>query len=152
MSRTNRRDILIPQEVQVVHCRSRTVRQAFLCGYDKETGVNYEHRRQWIEDLTIELLKYFALELSSMAIMTNHIHHVLRTRPDLVATWSDREVARRWLGICPKRRDKNERAKEPTQAEIDEILNEKGKVEKLRERLSSVSWFNSRLKERIAKG
>jgi hypothetical protein len=33
------------------HICSRTVRKAFLCGVDKETGVNYEHRRSWIKKL-----------------------------------------------------------------------------------------------------
>jgi hypothetical protein len=34
--------------------------------------------------------------------MSNHIHLVLRSRPDVVDTWDDREVARRWLMICPE--------------------------------------------------
>ncbi|MFN7892926.1 MAG: hypothetical protein ACK5OC_21705, partial [Pirellula sp.] len=36
-------------------------------------------------------------------VISNHIHLVLRSRPDVVDTWDDREVARRWLMICPKK-------------------------------------------------
>ena len=28
--------------------------------------------------------------------MVNHVHVILRNRPDVVAGWSDEEVARRW--------------------------------------------------------
>ena len=37
----------------------------------------------------------------------NHLHVVLRSRPDVVKKWSDEEVARRWLRLFPKRRGKD---------------------------------------------
>jgi hypothetical protein len=33
--------------------------------------------------------------------MSNHLHLVLRTLPEAVATWTDAEVARRWLRLFP---------------------------------------------------
>jgi len=33
------------------HCYSRYVRRGFLCGLDTDTGVSYEHRKQWLEKL-----------------------------------------------------------------------------------------------------
>ncbi|MFK5947806.1 MAG: hypothetical protein QM500_03415, partial [Methylococcales bacterium] len=44
------------------HCVSRCVRRAYLCGLDKETGKDYEHRRQLIEDKILELGGIFALD------------------------------------------------------------------------------------------
>jgi len=38
---------------------------------------------------------------SAYAHMSNHIHVILRIRPDVVALWSDQEVARRWLALFP---------------------------------------------------
>jgi len=35
--------------------------------------------------------------------MSNHLHLILRNRPDVVALWSDQEVARRWLAVFPGR-------------------------------------------------
>src|SRR5271157_3137600 len=35
--------------------------------------------------------------------MSNHLHVILRNRPDVVALWSDEEVARRWLTLFPGR-------------------------------------------------
>ncbi|QDT05819.1 hypothetical protein K227x_42240 [Rubripirellula lacrimiformis] len=37
-------------------------------------------------------------------VMPNHLHLVLRSRPDVVASWSDEEVACRWLRLFPCRR------------------------------------------------
>src|SRR5271157_1197399 len=33
--------------------------------------------------------------------MSNHLHVILRNRPDVVTLWSDQEVARRWLAVFP---------------------------------------------------
>ena len=35
--------------------------------------------------------------------MSNHLHVILRNRPDVVTHWSDQEVARRWLAVFPGR-------------------------------------------------
>ena len=151
MSRSPRSDIVDPHSVQMFHCRSRCVRRAFLCGEDHYSGKNYDHRRQWIEDKQIDLAKYFSLDIVAVSIMSNHMHHVLRTRPDLVRKMSNKEVARRWLGICPKRRNDDGTACEPTDDEIRDLCKQKNKLKQLRERLSSISWFMRVLKQSIAR-
>ena len=57
------------------HCISRCVRRAFLC------GDQYDHRRQWLEDRLAELLEVFAIDACGYAIMSNHLHLVLKTNP-----------------------------------------------------------------------
>ena len=54
----------------------------------------------------------------------NHFHLVLRSRPDVVATWDDSEVARRWLLLCPVRKRDNSAGKEPSEAELNAIRND----------------------------
>ena len=39
----------------------------------------------------------FGVEVAAFAVMSNHVHVILRNRPDVVALWTDQEVARRWL-------------------------------------------------------
>ncbi|MDP5145839.1 hypothetical protein ORI98_05210 [Shewanella sp. ULN5] len=37
------------------------VRKAFLCGFDKSTGENFEHRREWVDSRILELATVFAI-------------------------------------------------------------------------------------------
>ena len=83
-----------PREcVGVYHCIARCVRRAFLCGIDPYSGRDYSHRKAWIIDRLRHLAGLFGVEVCGYAIMSNHLHLVLRNRPDSVEQWSDSEVA-----------------------------------------------------------
>ncbi|MCW8877940.1 MAG: hypothetical protein OQK51_12885 [Kangiellaceae bacterium] len=69
------------------HCISRCVRRAFLCGEDRFSGQNYEHRREWIVERTAYQVKSFAIEVASYAIMSNHYHIVLRVNVEQANDW-----------------------------------------------------------------
>ena len=83
--------------------------------------------------------------------MITHYHTVLRTRPDLVALWSDREVATRWLTLFPRHRDVNGVPLPPTEKEIRALTDRPERIAELRKRLCSLSWFMGRLNEFIAR-
>ena len=105
MARLARREMIDPSGVQVCHAIRRCVRRAFLCGDDPVSGESYEHRRQWIRNRLEFLASVFGIDCLTYAITSNHIHLILRSRPDMVATWSGEEVARRWLRLFPVRRE-----------------------------------------------
>jgi hypothetical protein len=52
----------------------------------------------------------FGIDVCSYAIMSNHLHLVLRNRPDSVELWSDAEVALRWRKLFPQLDDSIGRA------------------------------------------
>jgi REP element-mobilizing transposase RayT len=151
MPRIRRRFLLDPAEIGVYHCINRCVRRAFLCGQDPVSGKDFEHRRQWIQDRMQFLAGQFGVDVLGFAVLSNHLHVVLRNRPDVVNGWSDLEVARRWWNVFPMRRDREGNAKEPTNVELQMIIFDPEKLAEIRLRLSSVSWFMRCLAERIAR-
>lgn len=146
-----RGEIYDPETVQWFHCYSRCVRRAFLCGWDAFSGHSYEHRREWVSSRLSHLSKVFSIDIAAYAIMGNHLHTVLCTRPDLAKSWSANEVARRWRILFPLRRDAGGRPLPPTDDEIDVIIRQPSLVEQYRLRLSSLSWFHQCLNESIAR-
>lgn len=146
-----RKKIVPPGKVGVYHCISRCVRRAFLCGDDALTGKNFDHRRDWIQQRLKHLCNVFAIELGGYAVMSNHYHVVLRTRPDIMKTWDDSQVAQRWLRLCPKRRNEDGTPAEPSIDEVMQITCDPEAVARFRERLSDLSWFMKCLNEYIAR-
>jgi len=146
-----RKEIVCESEVQVFHAYTRCVRRAFLCGDDLLTGKNFDHRKEWVEERLQDLSSIMALDICGFAVMGNHLHVVVRTRPDLVAGWSDEEVARRWWRLFPKRRDEQGQAAEPKEQELGMLLADAEALAERRRRLSSLSWFMRCLSEPIAR-
>lgn len=146
-----RKEIFDAQEPAFYHCWSRCVRRAFLCGLDALTGKSFEHRRAWVELRLKYLVSVFAIDLAAYAVMSNHVHTVVRNRPDLSQSWSAEEVANRWRLLFPKRRNKNGSPCSPSEDEIQAIVEQPQLVRTYRQRLSSISWFHRCLNENIAR-
>ena len=151
MSRMPRQLVFDETDVGVFHCINRCVRRAFLCGRDSVSGKNFEHRRQWIQDRLEFLAAYFGIDVIGFAVMSNHLHVVLRNRPDVVAAWSDDDVARRWWFLFPQRRDNDGLAAQPEPHELAMITADPQRLMEVRKRLASVSWFMRCLAEPIAR-
>ncbi len=141
-----RRDIVNSEEIAVYHCVSRCVRRAFLCGQDAVSKRSFEHRRGWIRSRLRDLAQIFAVEIVAYAVMGNHLHLVVRTRPDIAKSWSEEEVLQRWRTLFP-RRLVQETPAELAERQAFDFQN----VELYRKRLSCLSWLNRCLNENIAR-
>lgn len=150
MPRALRREIFDPAEIAIVHTVQRCVRRAWLAGKDPLSGQDYSPRRDWIRRRLELLAAVFGVDVLTYAIMSNHIHLILRSRPDVVATWSDREVAGRWLRLFPGKR-LDEHLGQPTENDIDALARNKKRLKIIRLRLSDLSWFMRAVSEPIAR-
>ncbi len=146
-----RREIVPDHESGVYHCISRCVRRAFLCGFDRFSGKDFSHRRDWIKNRLQELAQAFGVQVFGYAVMSNHLHIVLRMEVEESQAWSAEEIAKRWLKIFPRRRDRQGAPCEPTASEIKQLVADKPRVRELRARLCSVSWFMRCLNEHVAR-
>jgi len=150
MARSNRGKSVNPSRVQVLHVYNRCTRQQHLMGRDPVTGKDRSHRRDWVRERLQHLAGIFAVEILTYAVLSTHVHQVLRSRPDLARDWDPETIARRWLSITPKYDRKTGEALEPTAIEIKRIANDAKRVEKLRLRLSDISWWMRYFSQYIA--
>ncbi|MYA37620.1 MAG: transposase [Gammaproteobacteria bacterium] len=132
------------------HCVSRCVRRAFLCGEDRYSGKNFDHRKPWLVDRLTLLGEVFAIDIAAYAVMSNHYHVVLHVDQAHSRSWSRDEVIHRWLSLykgnplvhCYLR---GELKSEAEFSQLDLI------VETWRKRLTDISWFMRCLNEYIAR-
>ena len=132
------------------HCCSRTVRQAFIAGVDDFTGKSYEHRRGWIETQILNLAGVFAIDVSAYAVMSNHLHLVLRIDIELANRWSDKEVVGQWHQIF-KGTELSQQFAQGEVIEAYQVSQLKHLIAQYRSRLSDISWFMRCLNEPIAR-
>ena len=132
MARLARVEAFAPDEIATIHVMNRVVRRCFLMGIDEFTGKNYDHRKAWVESELKRLAAGFGIDLLNFAILSNHFHLILRSRPDVVATWDDAEVARRWWMLCPVRKAADGGAAEPSEPELNSIRLDADKVKTIR--------------------
>ena len=124
------------------HCISRCVRRAFLCGTDSYTGQCFEHRKDWIELRLFFLAQFFAIEIYAFAILSNHLHCVIRINRSAALAWTQEEVIERYTKLF-----KNAKPMlEPLQGKARDEL-----IEAWRSRLYDISWFMRMLNEDIAR-
>jgi REP element-mobilizing transposase RayT len=151
MPRVKRTEICAEDEVQAFHLINRCVRRTYLCGKDRRSTKDYSHRKEWIRARLEELAGIFGIDVLSFAVLSNHLHVVVRTRPDVVKMWSDDEVALRWWRLFPQRRNEDGSAADPADVELNAIRNDTSGLKEKRRRLKDISWFMRCLAEPIAR-
>jgi len=132
------------------HICSRTVRKAFLCGIDTQTGVSFEHRRTWIEQRLFKLAQVFAIDICAHAVMHNHLHLVLHVDSEQVKRWTTAEVLMRWHQLFKGTLLTQQYAKKQTLDKFQLAVVE-STAAIYKQRLIDISWFMRSLNEPIAR-
>ena len=145
-----RKELVSVSDTPYYHIVSRCVRRTFLCGYDRQTDIDYEHRKQWIVDRIQLLSSLFSINLCSYAIMSNHYHLVVHINPEEAESWNNKEVAERWTTLFQgplliQQWLNGAILNKPQQQTVNDI------IAIWRERLSSLSWYMKCLNEPIAR-
>ncbi len=146
---TARKQLISLIDTPYYHCISRCVRRAFLCGEDKNTGQNFDHRRGWVEGKLLSLSQVFAIDVCAYAVMSNHTHTVLFIDEDTAKGWSTNEVIERWHQLfkgtlLTLQYSRGEDIPEYLMMPLLET------VEVYRDRLMDISWFMRLLNQSIA--
>ena len=132
------------------HICSRTVRKAFLCGIDTQTGVSFEHRRTWIEQRLFKLAQVFAIDICAHAVMHNHLHLVLHVDSEQVKCWTTAEVLTRWHQLFKGTLLTQQYAKKQTLDKFQLAMVD-STADIYKQRLMDISWFMRSLNEPIAR-
>ncbi len=144
--------LVSPHDTPWVHCVSRCVRRAFLCGLDLTSGKDFEHRRPWVVARIKELSQVFAIDIAAYAVMSNHYHLIVHLAPQRAAAWSNEEVLSRWtqlfVGPMLVRRFLSDQRALMDTAELVRV----GEFAvTLHARLGDLSWFIRLLNESISR-
>jgi len=114
-------------------------------------GGENEHRKEWAAELLSELLQCYAIDLQAYALMSNHVHLVLRPRPDVAAAWGQKQLVERGLTQFPIRIGNGMDTLPLTPELITSRSRSADTVAEYKARLCSITWFMRQFKQRLAK-
>ena len=145
MARMNRRNLVDLSECSCYHVISRCTRQLQLLG--SCTASRAERKGLLLKQLE-RVANFTAVGVAGWAVMDNHLHLLLKVDAEAARGWSDREVARRWLGLHPAR-DGYFRPVAVSDEQVDSFVSDTDQVVKMRERLMSISYFMKEIKQEL---
>jgi REP element-mobilizing transposase RayT len=124
-----------------------------LCGEDRHSGRNDEHRRGWIEARIRQLASVYAIDVAAYAVMSNHYHIVVKVDAQRALEWSDDEVLERWTQLFDGPPLVQRYLQPATRAALGdaELAQVREWARVYRTRLYDLSWYMRVLNEGIAR-
>ena len=121
---------------------TRCVRRAYLCGRDRVSGKNFDHRKPWVVERLRFLSTVFAIDVCAYAVMSNHLHVVLHVDRERARGFGADEVVERYTKLFRMAKAQYDSG---SKKEKDRL------VTLWRERLWNLSWMMRGLSEWVAR-
>ncbi|RGP39635.1 hypothetical protein BPTFM16_02716 [Altererythrobacter insulae] len=112
--------------------------------------MNYEHRRNWIEQRIFQLSQVFAIDICAHAVMHNHLHLVLHVDSEQVKKWTTLEVLTRWHKLFKGTHLTRQYQHKHSLCTVELDMVEATTLV-YKQRLLDISWFMRTLNEPIAR-
>ena len=142
--RRNRSDMFDPKVQGTYHVYSRCALSAWLLSRKER------ERRARLLEILEELAAIYAIAVLASAFLSNHFHLILVNLPELVKSWTDRDVLIRAQRAFPHRFKKMGIHGPPTEEQMKTLLVNHRLIKEMRSRLSDISWMIRLLKQRFA--
>lgn len=146
-----RSKIIKQNKVGVYHVTTRCVQQMFLLGLDYLTGRDYGHRKTWIITWLKSLADVFLVDVCAFSILDNHVHLILRNRPDQLEELTDKDVASRLARLYSGERRLVELPEIADPDVVKKYLNNKRLLAKKRGDLADISVFMKVWEEAVSR-
>ena len=113
-----------------------------MCGDDRYSGKNFDHRKTWVVERLRFLATIFCIDVCAYAVMSNHLHLILRLMTERAQQLSAQQVAARYCQVFPGGKLQLQALPETEQGALIEVW---------RERLCNISWMMRALNEWVAR-
>ena len=150
MARIARSEVFDHKETNCIFTECTAAPGRLLGGLRSPLSSEREERRVFIEDIIAVFRQYFAVELIAYTFDHKSIQQMLQPKPQLAQELSPEDVARRWLIICPSIRRHDAPFDQPSEKDICRLCEDPDRIDRIRQQLSDVAWWNRLLCQRIA--
>ncbi|MEK7415874.1 MAG: hypothetical protein AAB263_21415 [Planctomycetota bacterium] len=141
---TRPRSELIPESsCGVFHLVTRCVR--------RERLLDRGERKVWLCRGLAGWFRHMGIDLLAYSVMGNHLHLVVRLRPDVVEGWSKTELARHALAVLPVRSGPSLEPLSVSPAVVERYADNAKWLAQQRLRLSSPSWLLRLVKQEVSR-
>ncbi|MEY2724865.1 MAG: hypothetical protein RLZZ458_732 [Planctomycetota bacterium] len=150
MARIARSELFDHKETNCIFTECTAAPGRLLAGLPSPFSPDRDERRMFIEGVIAVFRQYFAVELIAYTIDDKCIRQMLQPKPTLAQEFSPEDVARRWLIICPSLRRHDAPFHQPSEKDICRLCEDPDRIDRIRQHLSDVAWWNRLLCQRIS--
>jgi hypothetical protein len=150
MARIARSEVFDHTETKWIFTECTAAHGRLLAAQQSTPSAELDERSAFIKKVISHFRQYFAVKSIAYKFDDKSIKQLLQPQPHLAQQFSHEEVARRWLIICPSLRKYDAPLDQPSEIDVKRLCEDPDLIERIRDRLSDVAWWNRLLCQRVA--